>query len=316
MAALPGPEVCLSAPAAGVAREEARSRLSIRGLGKTYGNGVRALDGVSLEIPRGMFGLLGANGAGKTTLMNILATLVRPDEGHVLLDGVDALADPMVMRRNVGYLPQEFGVYPGMSAFDMLIQFAALKGLADSRQRREHVEELLEVVNLHHVAHRAVDTYSGGMRRRFGVAQSLLGWPKVVIVDEPTAGLDPLERNRFQHALNGIGDRAIVILSTHIVEDVANICTAVAVMDGGRLVASGAPDELTSRLRGRVWTRLIERDQQAAYGEKFTVLAAVPFRGSVRIAVLAPTCPGEGFETYEPSLEDVFFAARTGHFRR
>jgi len=287
--------------------------LVITDLCKVYSNGVRALDSVSLRIPRGMFGLLGANGAGKTTLMNIVATLAEPDSGSVRLGATDAVRDPLGMRRLVGYLPQEFGVYPGVSALDMLNYFATLKGITDARTRRNHVRELLELVNLDDVRARSVDTYSGGMKRRFGVAQALLGAPKLVIVDEPTAGLDPVERIRFQHALSNIGTQTIVILSTHIIEDVASICSATAILDHGRLVAQGDPQELTGRLEGKVWERRLARDEAPTADHEQRLLTARPGRDGIEISVLSDACPGTGFSPRKPDLQDVFFAATAGY---
>lgn len=286
--------------------------LVITELSKSYPNGVRALDRVSLRISGGMFGLLGANGAGKTTLMNILATLVEPCGGSIRLGGTDPLRDPMSMRRQVGYLPQEFGVYPGMSAVAMLEYFAMLKGFSEAGARRAHVNGLLELVNLDSVKNQSVDTYSGGMRRRFGVAQALIGSPRVVIVDEPTAGLDPLERNRFQHALGNIGEQTIVILSTHIIEDVASICCAAAILDRGRIVAQGDPTVLTARLAGRVWERCVARGERLQPEIERCVLTRRPTRGGSMVSVLCREPPGSGFTAREPDLQDAFFAAQSG----
>lgn len=294
-------------------RSQETQELIVTDLCKVYPNGVAALQHVSLSISCGMFGLLGANGAGKTTLMNILATLVEPSSGSLRLGPIDPLRDPTAMRQQVGYLPQEFGVYPGMSAVAMLDYFAILKGIADPAARRVHIHSLLELVNLDDVKARSVDTYSGGMRRRFGVAQALLGNPRVVIVDEPTAGLDPVERNRFQHALSNIGDERIVILSTHIIEDVASICANSAILDGGHVVAQGDPRNLTERLAGLVWERSFSRDEPVPRELEAGMLASRPGRDGTVVAVLSEQQPGAGFVLRSPDLQDVFFAAKAGH---
>ena len=233
--------------------------LRIEGLSKTYPNGVQALDDVSLTIPCGMFGLLGPNGAGKSTLMRTLATLQEPDSGAVRLGDLDALRQKDEVRRQLGYLPQDFGVYPRISAQDMLDHLALLKGLVDRRDRRERVEAMLRRCNLHDVRRKALTSFSGGMRQRFGIAQALLGQPKLVIVDEPTAGLDPEERNRFMNLLAAIGDEVVVILSTHIVEDVSQLCTHMAILANGKVVRQGAPEELRRELQNQVWRATIAR---------------------------------------------------------
>ncbi|HXU46612.1 MAG TPA: ABC transporter ATP-binding protein, partial [Thermoanaerobaculia bacterium] len=247
--------------------------LSIRHLSKTYGNGVRALSDVSLEIPAGMFGLLGPNGAGKSTLMRTIATLQEPDAGEIAFDGVDVLSDKQAVRRLLGYLPQDFGVYPKVTAEAMLDHFAVLKGLADRSERRAVVHALLERTNLWDVRSRKLGTFSGGMRQRFGIAQALLGDPRLVIVDEPTAGLDPEERNRFLNLLAEIGESVVVILSTHIVEDVTDLCSRMAILAGGELKLCGEPREAISGLAGRIWQKTISRPELASAEREFEVLS-------------------------------------------
>ena len=282
--------------------------LSINGLSKTYSNGVRALHDVSLNIDKGLFGLLGPNGAGKSSLMRTIATLQEPDAGSITFDGRDVLADPRGLRRRLGYLPQDFGVYPRIPAFDLLNHLAVLKGVSDRKQRYAQVESLLRLTNLHDVRKRAVSTFSGGMKQRFGIAQALLGDPALIIVDEPTAGLDPEERNRFHDLLSEIGENVVVLLSTHIVDDVSDLCTRMAVLAGGRVLVQGKPAELIANLNGRVWRKTIRRDELPQHREKFTVLSARLFAGETRIHVLADARPEEGFEAIAPDLEDVYFA--------
>ena len=281
--------------------------LQIQNLSKTYGNGVQALRDVSLDIPRGMFGLLGPNGAGKSTLMRTLATLQEADTGGATLDGVDVLREKEAIRRVLGYLPQEFGVYPKVSAEAMLDHFAILKGLVDKGERRQAVEGLLRMTNLWDVRQRKLGTYSGGMRQRFGIAQALLGDPKLVIVDEPTAGLDPLERNRFLDLLAEIGENVVVILSTHIVEDVSDLCQKMAIISEGQVLAEGEPAELRAELHGRVWRKTIAKSELDAHRERFAVISDRLAAGRRAIHVLADEQP-EGFEAREPDLEDVYFS--------
>ncbi|WP_437729506.1 ABC transporter ATP-binding protein [Sorangium sp. So ce861] len=282
-----------------------RVALELRGLRKTYPGGVVALDGVDLEVGPGLFGLLGPNGAGKSTLMRTLATLQRPDAGEARLSGVDMLRRPELVRRQLGYLPQEFGVYPEVSARALLDYLATLKGLVDRRARRRAVGELLERVNLSADADRPVSAFSGGMRQRFGIAQALLGSPRLVIVDEPTAGLDPAERNRFHHILAEIGEQAIVLLSTHIVEDVASVCTGMAIIARGRIVRRGPPRELCASLRGALWERSARRDEVPALAERLAVLHTRPSGGEIVVTVAADERP-EGFAPKEPELEDLY----------
>jgi ABC-2 type transport system ATP-binding protein len=286
--------------------------LQIDGLSKTYAGGVRALQDVSLTIGSGLFGLLGPNGAGKSTLMRTLATLQEPDAGRITLDGRDVLADPPAHRRRLGYLPQEFGVYPGVSAAALLDHLALLKGVADRAERRAQIDALLARTNLQRHRRQAVDTFSGGMRRRFGIAQALLGDPRLVIVDEPTAGLDPEERHRFHDLLGEIGESVIVILSTHIVEDVRQLCPRLAILAGGRVLVEGEPDRLVERMAGRVWRKTIDRDRLDAYRAALPVLSTQRHAGRTRIQVLADAAPEPGFEPVSPDLEDVYFAALHG----
>lgn len=283
--------------------------LAISGLSKTYANGVRALDDVSLEVGRGLFGLLGPNGAGKSTLMRTIATLQEPDSGAIVFNGVDVIGDPRALRRQLGYLPQDFGVYPNIPAFDLLDHLAVLKGVTDRVRRREQVESLLQLTNLHAVRRRAVSTFSGGMRQRFGIAQALLGDPALVIVDEPTAGLDPEERNRFHDLLSEIGENVVVILSTHIVEDVRDLCAQMAVLAGGRMLLRGKPSQLIESLQGRVWRKTIRKDEIARHRAAHQVLSTRLFGGETRIHILADERPDPGFERIDADLEDVYFAA-------
>ena len=285
--------------------------LTIRELSKTYANGVRALRNVSLDIPNGMFGLLGPNGAGKSTLMRTIATLQDPDQGSITLDGMDLLADKHATRRLLGYLPQEFGVYPKVSAEAMLDHFAILKGVTVKGERRELVETLLRQVNLWDVRRRKLGTYSGGMRQRFGIAQALIGDPRLVIVDEPTAGLDPEERNRFLNLLAEIGERVVVILSTHIVEDVTDLCQRMAIIGQGQLLLTGDPLEAIRSLDGRVWRRSIDKSELDGYRARMNILSTRLAAGRTLLHVLSDTRPGEGFEAVAPDLEDVYF----GHLR-
>jgi ABC-2 type transport system ATP-binding protein len=286
--------------------------LTISHLTHTYPNGTRALDGVSLAIPRGMYGLLGPNGAGKSTLMRCVASLQAPSSGSIRFDGdagpIDVVAEPERLRAVLGYLPQDFGVYPRVSALDMLDHLAVLKGLSNARQRRETVERLLAQVNLWEVRKKAIAGFSGGMRQRFGIAQALIGNPQLIIVDEPTAGLDPEERNRFNNLLAEIGEQVVVILSTHIVDDVADLCSRMAIIAGGRIVREGVPHELMRALQGRVWRRVIERDQLEAYKARMEVISTRLREGRTMVHVIADSAPEAGFEPVEGGLEDVYFA--------
>jgi ABC-2 type transport system ATP-binding protein len=281
--------------------------LEIRNLSKTYGNGVEALKNVSLDIPNGMFGLLGPNGAGKSTLMRTIATLQDPDTGTIVLNGLDVLADKPAARRTLGYLPQEFGVYPKVTAEAMLDHFAVLKGVTSRGDRKAVVEALLRQTNLWEVRKRKLGTYSGGMRQRFGIAQALIGNPKLIIVDEPTAGLDPEERNRFLNLLAEIGENVVVILSTHIVEDVTDLCPRMAIIAQGQVLLSGQPSEAMRSLDGRVWRRTIPNAAIDDYKNRFTVLSTRLASGKTIVHVLADTKPEDGFESVSPDLEDVYF---------
>jgi len=281
--------------------------LTLRHLNKTYANGVHATNDISLDIPTGLFGLLGPNGAGKSTLMRTIATLQEPDSGSIHLDGVDVLADPQALRRKLGYLPQDFGVYPKVSALELLDHFAILKGLTQRGERKEAVEALLHQTNLWDARKRAVASYSGGMRQRFGIAQALLGAPRLVIVDEPTAGLDPDERNRFLNLLARISEQVIVILSTHIVEDVTDLCTRMAVIGKGRVLVEGEPKAAIATLRGRIWRGAVSDAQLPELHQRFTVLSSRLVGGKPQVNIYADRQPDTGFTQVEPGLEDVYF---------
>ena len=282
--------------------------LTVRNLGHTYTNGTRALSGIDLEIPKGMFGLLGPNGAGKSTLMRSIATLQTPTEGSIHFGDIDVLREPEKLRARLGYLPQDFGVYPRVSARGLLDHIAVLKGIAGRGERRDTVETLLAQVNLWDVRDKAVAGFSGGMRQRFGIAQALIGRPELIIVDEPTAGLDPEERNRFNNLLVEIGENVVVILSTHIVEDVSDLCTRMAVISAGQVLLSGSPQDLITTIQGRVWRCVIEPGALAQYQSAMQVLAQRLRAGRLLIHVLADARPDHGFEPVETSLEDLYFA--------
>jgi ABC-2 type transport system ATP-binding protein len=286
--------------------------LTISRLSKTYPNGVQALKEVSLHIPTGMFGLLGPNGAGKSTLMRILATLLDADSGSARLGEIDILKDKDATRRLLGYLPQEFGVYPRVSAVDMLDHIAMLKGISQRRERKELVEALLQRVNLYEHRKKAVSSYSGGMRQRFGIAQSLIGNPRLIIVDEPTAGLDPGERNRFYNLLSEIGEQVIVILSTHIVQDVQELCTNMAIINRGELLYSGTPDAALDSIAGKVWEKSISKAALEEYSQQYRVISTKLVAGQPLIHVFSAEAPGQGFAPSEASLEDVFFTKISG----
>jgi ABC-2 type transport system ATP-binding protein len=281
--------------------------LTIRNLSKTYANGVKALQDVSLDIPTGMYGLLGPNGAGKSTLMRTLATLQDADSGTAALGDIDVLKNKDAVRRVLGYLPQEFGVYPRISALEMLDHFAVLKGIAGS-ERKTVVNALLQRVNLWEHRKKAVSSYSGGMRQRFGIAQALLGDPKLIIVDEPTAGLDPGERNRFYNLLSEIGENVIVILSTHIVDDVKELCSNMAIIDGGQVLYAGSPDSALLALEGKVWEKAITKAEIDDYQSRYRVISSKLVAGKPIIHIFSDADPGEGFRRAEADLEDVFFS--------
>lgn len=284
------------------------SGVRVRKLSHTFPNGTHALANLNLDIPRGLFGLLGPNGAGKTTLMRVLATLQVPTSGSVSFDGLDVLANPLGMRRQLGYLPQEFGVYPGISAERLLDHIAVLKGIGPASLRREQVENLLQLTNLYDVRTKAVSGYSGGMRRRFGIAQAMLGDPRLVIVDEPTAGLDPAERERFLNLLSEIGEDTVVILSTHILDEVEKICPRIGVLLKGRLAGVGTYGELLQQLAGRVWRKAVARSEVPELRKSLQVLTERHSRGQVVVHVQSPTRPGDGFEPVSGDLHDVYFA--------
>lgn len=282
--------------------------LVINNLNKQYSNGVKALQNVSLTIRTGMFGLLGPNGAGKSSLMRTLATLQDADSGTAFLDDLDVLNNKDEVRKTLGYLPQEFGVYPRTSAADLLDHLALLKGFTSRNERKEIVEHLLHTVNLYEHRKKAVSSYSGGMRQRFGIAQCLIGSPKLVIVDEPTAGLDPGERNRFYNILSEIGENVIVILSTHIVQDVRELCTQMAIVDKGRVLYSGNTDDALIQIKGKVWERQVNKQELSEYQNKYRVISNKLVAGKPLIHAFSDQHPGEGFQPAEENLEDVFFA--------
>jgi ABC-type multidrug transport system ATPase subunit len=282
--------------------------LVVAGVSKTYPNNVRALQDVSLTVSAGMFGLLGPNGAGKSTLMRTIATLQEPDAGSITFGDIDVLKDKDAVRRVLGYLPQEFGIYPKVSALEMLDHFAVLKGIVDGRRRKETVEALLQRVNLWTVRRRKLGTFSGGMKQRFGIAQALLGNPRLIIVDEPTAGLDPAERLRFNNLLSEIGENVVVILSTHIVDDVSDLCSQMAIIANGRVLVTGDPAATIETLRGRVWKKFVARDQLPAYEAEHEVISTRLVAGRTAIHIIAPARPDPSFEEVPPGLEDVYFS--------
>jgi len=285
-------------------------RLEISHLFKSYANGVRALDDVSLTIERGMYGLLGPNGAGKSTLMRTIATLQDADQGTIRLGEIDVLGEKERVRTLLGYLPQDFGVYPKISAYDMLDHLALLKGLGTGR--RQQVEAMLERVNLFEHRKKSLASFSGGMRQRFGIAQALLGNPQLVIVDEPTAGLDPGERNRFYNLLSEVGENVILILSTHIVQDVMELCTNMAIINRGRVLFAGRPEEGTLALEGRIWRKSIAKADMAAHEQQYRVISTKLIGGRPLIHVYQEQDPGDGFTPSAPDLEDVFFSQIAG----
>ncbi|MFT6829036.1 MAG: ABC-2 type transport system ATP-binding protein [Roseivirga sp.] len=284
------------------------AQLKISNLSKTYPNGVKALDDVSLEINNGMFGLLGPNGAGKSSLMRTLASLQEADSGSAFLNDLDILNNPKELRRTLGYLPQEFGVYPRITASQLLDHMAILKGVTNTKERKELVKYLLNKVNLYRQRDKSVKSFSGGMKQRVGIAQALIGDPQLIIVDEPTAGLDPGERNRFHNLLAEVGEEVIVILSTHIVDDVQELCTDMAIMNLGRIVYNGSPLTVLDDLAGMVWQRQIEKGELQEYEANFRVISNKMVAGKPQIHVLSESNPGEGFVGVQPNLEDVFFA--------
>jgi ABC-type multidrug transport system ATPase subunit len=287
-------------------------KLHIQDISKTYSNGVAALQNVTLTIPVGMYGLLGPNGAGKSTLMRTLATLQEPDEGSIRLGDIDLLNRKDEIRQTLGYLPQEFGVYPKASAQNLLDHFAILKGFNERRTRKETVEALLRKVNLWDVRRQKLGGYSGGMRQRFGVAVALLGDPKLMIVDEPTAGLDPAERVRFLNLLSELGEQSVVILSTHIVEDVSELCTRMAIINRGKILLETEPLAAIREMKGRIWRKVIEKSELAEIERENAVISTKLLAGRTVVRVYSDENPGSGFEAAEPDLEDVYFSTMTG----
>jgi ABC-type multidrug transport system ATPase subunit len=283
-------------------------KLEIQNLSKTYANGVKALKDVNLSIGKGMFGLLGQNGAGKSTLMRTIATLQDADEGAITFGGINIADKPDAIRRSLGYLPQEFGVYPSVSAEELLLHLADLKGIGSRNERKAQVESLLQKVNLYDKRNQKLGTYSGGMKQRFGIAQALLGNPKVIIVDEPTAGLDPMERNRFYNLLSEIGESIIVILSTHIVEDVSTLCHDMAIIGTGEVLMTGNPRKIEASLEGKCWVKDIEKRELETYRENYNVISNHFHLGQLNVTVQADSDPGNGFLLKKPSLEDAYFS--------
>ncbi len=284
------------------------NRLQITNLSKSYSNGTKALSNITMEFTNGMFGLLGPNGAGKSSLMKTIAGLQSPDSGSILFNDVDIIKDNLFIKKQLGFLPQDFGVYPKISAYDLLNHLAVLKGLTNAKERKEQVLTLLEKVNLYPVRKKEVHTFSGGMRQRFGIAQALLGNPQIVIVDEPTAGLDPEERNRFNSLLSEIGENIIVILSTHLVEDVKTLCTKMAVIDKGAVLAYGKPGDFINELNGKLWQKSIAKSEIPAYEEKYRMVSTQFNMGKLNIHIQSNENPDNGFEAINPGLEDAYFS--------
>jgi ABC-type multidrug transport system ATPase subunit len=283
------------------------NRLQITNLSKTYPNGVKALNNINLEITNGMFGLLGANGAGKSSLMRTIASLQEPTSGTISFNDSDIIKKPEHIRQHLGYLPQEFGVYPKISAEKLLNHLAIIKGILDKKQRKEQVTALLQQVNLYQHRKKSVYTFSGGMRQRFGIAQALLGNPQIIIVDEPTAGLDPEESNRFLNLLSEIGENVIVILSTHIVEDVRNLCPKMAILSNGEIISEGNPKDLVTSIEGKIWTKMVSKKDIDVYKNTFDVISTKLVAGDTQIRVFSDRKPEEGFELITPNLEDFYF---------
>ncbi len=286
-------------------------KLIISNLSKTYSNGLKALDNINMEIGSGMFGLLGPNGAGKSSLMRTIATLQEPDSGSITLGDIDVIKQKDEVRKVLGYLPQDFGFYPKVSAIDMLNHFAILKGISNAKERKDVCDALLNQTNLYEARKRYIGDYSGGMRQRFGIAQALLGNPKLVIVDEPTAGLDPMERNRFHNLLSEIGENIIVILSTHIVEDVRNLCSNMAIMNQGKVLLSGKPMQVIEEMQHKIWVKLIDKEQLADHKNNNRIISTKVVEGKIQIHVFSTTQPDESFSEIKADLEDVYFATIT-----
>ncbi|RQO29917.1 multidrug ABC transporter ATP-binding protein [Taibaiella sp. KBW10] len=283
--------------------------LIIENLNKVYPNGVKALNNVNLTIEKGLFGLLGPNGAGKSTLMRTIAALQDPDTGSIKLGDIDVIHNKTALREQLGYLPQDFGFYPKVSAWDLLNHFAVLKGISNKGERKELVSALLQQTNLYEARKRNVSEYSGGMRQRFGIAQALIGNPSLVIVDEPTAGLDPMERNRFQNLLSEIAEQTIVILSTHIVDDVKNLCRKMVIMNQGTILYEGNPSDAVQKVEGKIWIKPIESNTFSSYKEKYNAISSSMVHGSLMLRIYSETDPGNGFELAPVGLEDVYFSA-------
>ena len=281
--------------------------LSINNLSKTYANGVVALDDVSLDIPTGLFGLLGPNGAGKSTLMRTIATLQEADSGEISFEGIDVLRQKSEVKKVLGYLPQNFGFYPKDTGYNLLDHFTLLKGVRDKKERKAKVEELLKRVNLWNERKQKLGTYSNGMRQRFGIAQALIGNPKLIIVDEPTAGLDPEERVRFHNLLSEIGENIVVILSTHIVDDVSDLCMNMAIIDKGRIILKENTLDAMSQLKGKIWEKEILKGELPKHEEKYDVISTRLFAGTTFIRIYSETNPENGFSNIKPSVEDVYF---------
>lgn len=286
-------------------------QLQIQNLNKVYSNGVKALNNVNLTLSKGMFGLLGPNGAGKSTLMRTIAALQDPDSGSIQLGDIDVIQQKNELRKVLGYLPQDFGFYPKVSALSLLNHFAVLKGISNEKERKEIVDALLQQTNLYEVRKRNVSEYSGGMRQRFGIAQALLGNPRLVIVDEPTAGLDPMERNRFHNILSEIGEQVIVILSTHIVDDVKTLCNQMVVMNNGTILLEGTPSQTVASVQGKIWRQAINKEQLNDFKGRLKVISHYISEGKMMIHVLADEKPEDGFEQTDATLEDVYFSTIT-----
>lgn len=285
--------------------------LKITNLSKTYSNGLKALNNINLEIGSGMFGLLGPNGAGKSSLMRTIATLQEADSGTITLGNIDVVKQKDEVRKILGYLPQDFGFYPKVSAWDMINHFAILKGIADPKERKEVCEALLNQTNLFEARKRYIGDYSGGMRQRFGIAQALLGNPRLVIVDEPTAGLDPMERNRFHNLLSEIGENVIVILSTHIVDDVKNLCSNMVIMNQGTILLSGKPAQTIEDMKGKIWMKMIDKEQLAEHKSMYKVISTKVVEGKIQVHVFSENQPDTAFLPMHADLEDVYFATIT-----
>jgi ABC-type multidrug transport system ATPase subunit len=289
------------------------NHLAISGIEKTYPNGVKALDNLSLSLTNGMFGLLGPNGAGKSSLMRSLATLQSIDRGHIVFNAIDIQTDPNIVRQSLGYLPQEFGVYPNVSALGLLDYLAILKGVKSKSERRQQIDQLLRLTNLYQHRHQAVANYSGGMRQRFGIAQALLGAPKLLIIDEPTAGLDPSERNSFHNLLCDIAQQMIVILSTHIVEDINNLCPNMAIMNTGRICFQGSPQSLLASLDNKLWLKTVTKPGLASIKQHHQLLSTRLYSGNYQVRVVSDINPGAGFQAVKPELEDAYFYTLKQH---